>query len=55
MNALTREALSPVARGCRRDMGGVGASPRLAWRAGHGRVACRAVDSGIGSRTPIAG
>ena len=30
MNALTREALSPVARGCRRDMGGVGASPRLA-------------------------
>ena len=50
MNASTYEALSLISRGRRRDIGGVDGSPRLAPWTGHGRVACRPVDAGAGSR-----
>ena len=56
MNALTREALPPGARGRRRDMGELALAGALPRAFGHGRVACRPVDAGAGSRAaPVAG
>lgn len=50
MNASTYEALSLISQRSSTRHGGVDGSPRLAPRTGHGRVACRSVDAGAGSR-----